>query len=97
MSFFSLSFLGLDDETEISDYYYLNLENCPLPLRYEKWADNEKTGELPPQLPVADNRFKVFMHSQKPKWAANNLGQLENYGVFSHKNKISRDMFIIPV
>lgn len=78
-----LSFLGLNDETESSNYYYLNLENCPLPARYETWPESERLSELPTKISVTDNRFRVFMHSQRPKWAANILGQLENYGLFT--------------
>tara|TARA_E500000331_G_C17210332_1_gene693367 strand:+ start:578 stop:877 length:300 start_codon:yes stop_codon:yes gene_type:complete len=79
-----LGFFGLA-EGDGEELAIVDLSDCPLPARYEDWPEAERETSLEETIPVSDNRFRVLLHSQKPKWAQGSLGQVPQYGRLSRK------------
>tara|TARA_Y100000992_G_scaffold156588_1_gene104677 strand:+ start:882 stop:1172 length:291 start_codon:yes stop_codon:yes gene_type:complete len=74
------SFFGLN-EGDGENLAAVNLSNCPQPARYEDWTEAEKEVSQIKTIAVSDNRFRVLLHSQKPKWAHGRLGEVAQYGM----------------
>ena len=91
-----LTFFGITEESSTEQVQneqlddgrlaYSNISLCPPPERYESWIEEEKEARGS-ELPVASNRFKVVLYSQRPKWASGSVMELPQYS----KSKLSQN------
>ena len=82
-----LSYFGLTEESDNGNNAESSMELisfasvalCPPPERYELWDEEDKAA-VGREVPVASNRLKLVLYSQKPKWATGSIIDLPQYG-----------------
>ena len=70
---------GNNAESSTEFFSYANVALCPPPDRYELWDEEDKAA-VGRDVPVASNRLKLVLYSQKPKWATGSILDVPQYG-----------------